>query len=314
MRLASGLSANSRDCRDEVARFAPEARTSRIIRFGAPAVSPSSAQTGLPGRFALCASRHADHKGLDVMVFAWSLLAARGTRIPLVLAGQDHSRGALVRFAHRLGVAELVTDLGRVPHRKLLSLMRDADFLVLPSREEGFGLTACEAMAMGTPVLASRVGGVPELVRHAREGLLVEAKEPEALARAAARLWADAPLRRRLGAAASRRAERFSWRTAAAAYARAAGLRAGGRAAVVVWQDGRDQTGRSILENASAAFRSRGFKVLPLAWAGGGRSPLPALAARRPDAWLTFVLRYRTAGVLADFCAVRGLRPFVALC
>ncbi|TBR20502.1 glycosyltransferase [bacterium] len=314
MRLASGLSANSLRCREDVSRFAPEARAARLVRFGAPTARPALAPAGLPRRFALCASRRADHKGLDVMVFAWSLLASRGVRIPLVLAGHDHSRGALTRFARRLGVADLLTDLGRLPHRRLLSVMRAAEFLVLPSREEGFGLAACEAMALGTPVLASRVGGVPELVRHGRDGLLVAPKDPVSLARAAERLWEDGGLRRRLGAHARRRAGAFSWNSAADGYARAARLKPAGRVAVVVWQDPRDQTGRSILMNAAAALRSRGFKVLPAAWAGDGRSPLAALAARRPDAWLVFLLRYRTAGALADFCAARGLRPFVALC
>lgn len=311
---ASVLTANSLRCRSDVARFAPAARRARLVRFGAPAVSPSKAPAGLPRRFALCAARQADHKGQDVLVFAWSLLAARGVRIPLVLCGTDHSRGKLRRFASRLGVADLLVELGPLPHRRVLALMRRADFLVVPSRAEGFGLAACEALAAGTPVLASRVGGVPELVRHGREGLLMPAKDPRALARAAERLWSDAGLRARLGAGARGRAREFSWKEAASAYSRLAGLPARGRAAVLVWQDPADLTGLAVLENASAALRAAGFFVDARAWAGKGRSPLPAMAARRPDAWLVFALRYRTAGVAARFFAARGIRPLVALC
>lgn len=308
------LTVNSRRCRSDVARFAPAARKARLVRFGSPAVTASAAPAGLPRRFALCAARQADHKGQDVLVFAWSLLAARGVRIPLLLCGTDHSRGRLRRFARRLGVADLLVELGPVPHRRALALMRRADFLVVPSRVEGFGLAACEALAAGTPVLASRVGGIPELVRHGREGLLVPPKDPRSLAAAAERLWSDAGLRRRLSSAGRRRARDFSWKKAASSYARLAGLPARGRAAVLVWQDPADLTGRAILENAAAALKAAGFSVDARAWAGTGRSPLPAMAARRPDAWLVFVLRYRTAGAAARFFSARGVRPVVALC
>lgn len=311
---ARALTVNSRRCRADVARFAPAASGAALVRFGAPAVKSAAAPAGLPRRFALCAARQADHKGQDVLVFAWSLLAARGTRIPLVLCGTDHSGGRLRRFAERLGVADLLVDLGPLPHRRVLALMARAEFLVVPSRVEGFGLAACEALAAGTPVLASRVGGIPELVRHGRDGLLVPPKDPRALARAVRRLWEDADLRRRLGAGARRRARAFSWEAAASSYARLAGLEPRGRAAVLVWQDPSDLTGRAILENASTALRGAGYRVVARAWAGKGRSPLPAMAARRPDAWLVFVLRYRTAGVAARFFAARGVRPVVALC
>lgn len=308
------LTVNSRRCRADVTRFASAARKARLVRFGAPAVTPTTAPAGLPRRFVLCAARQADHKGQDVLVFAWSLLAARGIRIPLVLCGTDHSSGKLRRFAERLGVRDLLVELGPLPHRRVLALMRRAAFLVVPSRVEGFGLAACEALAAGTPVLASRVGGIPELVRHGREGLLVPPKDPHALAGAAEHLWSDAGLRRRLAVGARRRAQDFSWHEAARAYARLAGLPARGRAAVLVWQDPADLTGRAILENACAALRAAGFSVDARAWAGAGRSPLAVMAARRPDAWLVFVLRYRTVGVLERFFAARGVRPLVSLC
>ncbi|MBI3298073.1 MAG: glycosyltransferase [Elusimicrobia bacterium] len=308
--LARAVAANSRRCRADVALFAPAARRARVVTFGAPAARPSAPPRGLPPRFALCASRRADHKGVDVLLFAWSRLAAEGLRIPLVLCGTDHSRGKLTRLARRLGVADLVRDLGVLEHGALQAVMRRAEFLVLPSREEGFGLAAVEALAAGTPVLASRVGGIPEVVRSGREGLLVPPKDPAALARAARRLWEDRRLRARLSAGARRRAPRFSWKAACAAYARLAGIRPGARVAVVAWQDGRDQTGRAILHNALAGFAALGYRPSGI-FEGGS---LARQVARRPEAWLVFVLRYRTVGRLARFCAARSLRPVVALC
>jgi glycosyltransferase involved in cell wall biosynthesis len=311
---ARAVTANSRRCRDDLAPLAAAAARARLVPFGAPALPPGRAPAGLPRRFVLCAARQADHKGQDILLFAWSLLAARGLEVPLVLCGPDHSRGGLARFARRLRLGALVRDLGPLPHARVRALMRRAALVAVPSRVEGFGLAAVEALAAGVPVVAARVGGLPEVVRDGKEGLLVPPSDPAALADAVSRLWKAPALRRRLAAGARRRAPRFSWAGAAARYARLSGLRPGGRVAVVVWQEPGDPTGEAVRANAQAALRALGFRADSACWAGGGRSPLAALAARRPDAWLAFVLRYRTVGVLARFCAARRLTPVVALC
>ena len=83
---------------------------------------------------------------------------------------------------------------------------------VLPSLEEAFGLPLVEAMASGLPTVATRVGGMPELLVEGETGLLVPPADADALAEALARLLEDAPLAERLGAAGRARAvERFSW-------------------------------------------------------------------------------------------------------
>jgi glycosyltransferase involved in cell wall biosynthesis len=90
-----------------------------------------------------------------------------------------------------------------------------AAVVVCPSRREGYGVVAREAMAHGRPVVATAVGGLSEAVEHERTGLLVPPGDAQALRAAIERLLADAPLRARLGAAARERAgERFSWAAA----------------------------------------------------------------------------------------------------
>lgn len=309
LRLARASAANSRWTRDDAAARIPEARRARVVYYGAPAAKPAAPPRGLPPRFVLCASRYAEYKGVDLLVFAWSLLEEKGLRIPLVLCGQDHSRGALGRFARKLGLGGLVTELGRVAHGSLQGLIRRAEFLILPSRRDSLGGVVLESMAAGRPVVAARVGGVPELLRHGREGLLVPPNDPAALARASAALWDDAPLRRRLAAGAKLRSKRFSWRAAATELNSLAGTAPGSRVAVVVWDEGSDQTARAYRANALAGLRAAGVRPAVADWNG-----LARLERAKPDAWVVLLLRYRRVGRLARFFKARGLRPIVYLC
>ena len=102
--------------------------------------------------------------------------------------------------------------LGFLPAAELAERYRRAAVVVCPSRSEGFGVVCAEAMAHGKPVVATAVGGLKELVRHARTGLLVEAEDPQALRAAVEQLLRNPDLRRRLGAAARADvSERFAW-------------------------------------------------------------------------------------------------------
>ena len=89
----------------------------------------------------------------------------------------------------------------------LPTVLRGADLFLLPSESESFGLAALEAMSCGVPVIASRVGGVPEVVIDGETGLLAPVGDIAAMAAHVVRLLADAPLRARLGQAARARAE-----------------------------------------------------------------------------------------------------------
>ncbi|NDC39408.1 MAG: glycosyltransferase, partial [Proteobacteria bacterium] len=110
---------------------------------------------------------------------------------------------AALRALHR---KERVHELGFRPDAA--SLLRLCDFVVMPSRErEGFGKAVVEGMAQGIPAIVSRVGGMPELVEHNRSGLVVEPKDPEALAQALLTLANHSELRKELGAHARKRIE-----------------------------------------------------------------------------------------------------------
>jgi len=128
-------------------------------------------------------------KALDVLLRAWALLGGApsvGAHARLVLIGEGSERGKLERQAGELGLAGCVAFLGPRPQAAVADWMVAADLLALPSHAEGSPNVVVEALASGTPVVASRVGGIPDLVDEGVNGLLVPAGEPQALADALA--------------------------------------------------------------------------------------------------------------------------------
>lgn len=142
-------------------------------------------------------------KGIDVLLDAFAAVRAPSPRTHLWIAGDGPERAALAAQAASLGLGDAVTFLG--PRADKADLLAAADVLVLPSRREGLGIAALEAMAAGRAVLASRVGGLAEAVVHEGTGLLVPPDDASALGDALRRLLTDAALRARLGAAGPER-------------------------------------------------------------------------------------------------------------
>lgn len=125
----------------------------------------------------------------------------------LLIAGDGPERQNLEALASRLGVMDRVIFLGRIPHDQLASVYTAADALVLASSREGWANVLLEAMACGTPVIASNVWGTPEIVATPEAGVLMQDLTPEALAAATRQLFDNLPDR----AATRTYAEGFSW-------------------------------------------------------------------------------------------------------
>lgn len=166
----------------------------------------------------LFVSRLERRKGVDVLLTAAAELLAEFRGLTFVLVGRDtpHTelattyRAAFEReHARNRALRERVVFAGEVPEERLYQHYADADVFCLPSRYESFGLVLLEAMMFGLPVVATAVGGVPEVVEHEGNGLLVEPENPRALAAALGQLIRDADLRARLG---RRSRERFEAR------------------------------------------------------------------------------------------------------
>lgn len=212
----------------DLQRFAPAddaaARAAIRRRLGLP-------DDGRP--LLLSVRRLVPRMGLEDLLEAAARLVAAGQDPLVALAGAGESRQDLEQLAGRLGLAERVHFLGRVPDDVLPDLYRAADVFVLPTRSlEGFGMVTAEALASGLPVVGTRAGATAELLAEVPGAALVEPADPAGLAAALTPLVDDPATRDDARDSARRHAEtRLSWDVhldafeAAAARAREAAAR-----------------------------------------------------------------------------------------
>ena len=146
-----------------------------------------------------------DHlKGHDTLLRAWADVHRTDPEATLLIVGDGAERAAMERLAAEAGVAAAVRFLGF--RSDVIELLGAADLFLLPSLTEGLPLSILEAMAHGLPIVATHVGGIPELVTEEREGLLVPPKDVAALAAAIGRMAFDAEARGRFARQARERA------------------------------------------------------------------------------------------------------------
>jgi len=150
-----------------------------------------------PGLVAF-AGRCRETKGLYDLFEAIALLAPRLPRLRVECAGEGDLHAAL-RRARALGIADRVTLRGWITPRERDELFARASVFVLPSHAEALPMSVLEAMAAGCPVVATSVGGIPDVLRHGQNGLLVRPKAPGALTEALAAILTDPALAERLG-------------------------------------------------------------------------------------------------------------------
>lgn len=177
----------------------------RVRDFRAPLAGEDEVLVAFVGRLD-------PEKGLGLLAEAIDDVASRPNRVRFVIAGSGKREEAL-----RARLADRARLLGYVKGEALSYLYRAADVVVVPSVYEPFGLVALEAMLAGAAVVVSSAGGLPEIVRHERDGLVFDAGDPAALAAAIERLAQDPTLRQTLATSAAARAkDEFAWSKIAA--------------------------------------------------------------------------------------------------
>lgn len=174
-----------------------------LKRFSPGDRGAARARLGLDGFTLLSVGSLIPRKGHELIIAALAELPdAR-----LLIAGSGPMRAELERVAHEKGVAARVRFLGEIAHDALTDAYRAADIFVLASSREGWANVLLEAMACGTPVVATNVNGTPEVLQDPKLGVLVEERSARALAQAVRQLRALSPDR----GAVRRYAEQFSW-------------------------------------------------------------------------------------------------------
>lgn len=163
------------------------------------------------GDYALYLGRlDVNHKGLDYLLDVWRRLALSGTHIPLKIVGAGPADRWLREQIERHKLGDRIEMLGRVEGEAKHALLNRCRFLVMPSRQETFGLTALEAMSASRPVLAFEIEHLNEVVRPAW-GELVRLGDVEEMARQAARLWQHPDHAQALGVKGYERAQSYRW-------------------------------------------------------------------------------------------------------
>ena len=145
----------------------------------------------------ICVCRLIRRKGLHHLIHAVHDLRDQNVHLEIVGSGEQSRQ--LRALVESLGLEKHVNLTGYVPRERLADHYNSADIFVLPSISESFGQVLLEAMSSGLPVIASRVGGIPEVVEHGAGGLLIEPGSREAIVGAIRQLAAQPELRRRMG-------------------------------------------------------------------------------------------------------------------
>lgn len=210
LRSADRIVCCSRAVLAETRRWAPEAASRTcLVHNGLPLPDLAPAPLPFDPLRLLCLGRLVDQKGFDVALEALAMLLPEHPGVRLVVGGDGPERVQLRRRAAALGIEAAVDFRGWIAPSRVPEVINACSLVLVPSRdEEGFGLMALQGAQMARPVVASRIGGLPEVVMDGKTGTLVEPGEPEALAAAVAALLQDPARMEALGRAGRRRARK----------------------------------------------------------------------------------------------------------
>ncbi len=195
-----------------------------VERFRPLAPREPPVDTGLPARYVLCLSRIDSNKGHDLLLYAFDIVRKSVPDVQLIIGGgsanpEEREAGILASLRNIIaerGMAGRVTFSGYVADEMMAPTYRQAEMFVLPSLFEPFGMTAQEAMACGVPVVASKLGGIRDVITSGENGLLVDPSDAAEFAASMTRLLDDDRFRSSIGTTGQRAVvEKYSWQVIA---------------------------------------------------------------------------------------------------
>lgn len=226
---ADAVTVNSSATKRQVLSIAPELSDLSLIPLGITETQPDLKRTAklrlqlkdTKGPLLIFVGRLIDLKGVDDLLHAVALVSKNYEGTRLIILGEGPLRGELEKLTESLGIEKLVKFIGWVDQSDVTNYLSAADIFIGPSKKspdgstEAQGLTFLEAMQTGTPVIATKVGGIIDTVQHEKTGLLVSENSPSAIAKSVIRLTEDKQLKDSLVKQAKESIGRFT-RTASA--------------------------------------------------------------------------------------------------
>jgi L-malate glycosyltransferase len=199
---ADHVTATSHFLLDSAIELLPELKDKiSIVPFGVPVLEQVAAPPAtFPVKLCFIKS-HRPMYGPDILIKAFALARREVPDLLLTMAGRGEYTKELLRLVIALKLKDSVEFIGYVPNDSIYKFLVAHHIMVMPSLQEAFGVAALEAGACGRPVIATRVGGVPEIVLNNRTGLLVPPNDVEALAEAIVTMAKDEEMRRSMGRA-----------------------------------------------------------------------------------------------------------------
>ena len=213
LHVAASVTAPSTPVLHQLRQALPElASASLLIRNAVEQPSLTPAPLPFSPPYLLCLGRLIEEKGFDLALRAFVTVRARHPSARLLIAGDGPARPLLERQAQSLGLSPAVEFTGWVPPHLVPSLLDRATVVLMPSRTEGLPLVSLQTAQAARPLVATRVGGLPEVVQEGETGLLVDVDDEAGLAAAVLSLLDDPGRAVRMGQAASAYvAGQFSW-------------------------------------------------------------------------------------------------------
>lgn len=211
LRAAQSIVACSAAVASDLLDYVPEARERlSVIHNAAPTSNATPSFPSFSPARVLCLGRLVEDKGFDVALEAFARVLPRAPQTQLVIAGDGPERQRLERLATDRGIVRNVIFTGWIHPRETASLMESAAMVLMPSRREPFGLVALECALAGRPIVASRTGGLSEVVEDGETGILVDADDVAQTAEALISLLDDPRSATAMGQRTRQRAlERF---------------------------------------------------------------------------------------------------------
>ncbi len=153
-------------------------------------------------------------KGVRYLIEAMEIIRQKGQPVKLILGGEGPEEENLKQLVEQLNLGSCINFIGQIPNEKVPQYMVAAHVFALSSLSEGFPNVVLEAMASGLPIVASKVGGLTEIVRDAENGFLVEPKNPEQMAEKVSLLLNNDDLRQRISRNNKEKVKEYSWGSA----------------------------------------------------------------------------------------------------